>query len=77
MIFYYDRLEKATKNAPEIVATALVRVIVTGPLQNTQQTQNNNFVQHLHNVGPTLKTLGGRCTNVMHMYCVCWVVLPS
>ena len=27
--------------------------------------------KHLHN-GPTSKTLGRRCINVMRMFCVCW-----
>ena len=29
------------------------------------------FVYHLYNVGPALKTLGRRCTNVIQMFCVC------
>ena len=29
----------------------------------------------LYNVGPTSKTLGRRCTNVIQMFCVCWVVI--
>ena len=39
-----------------------------------QQTQNI-FISHLYNVGPTSKTLGQRCINVIQMFCVCWVVL--
>ena len=29
----------------------------------------------LYNVGPTSKTLGRRCINVIQMFCVCWVAL--
>ena len=38
--------------------------------QVTRQTQNIWIT--LYNVGPTSKTLGRRCTNVIQMFCVCW-----
>ena len=34
--------------------------------------KHKTFVLHLCNVGPTSKTLGRRCTNVIQMFCVCW-----
>ena len=36
--------------------------------------RSKTFVYHLYNVGPASKTLGRRCTNVMQMFCVCWVM---
>ena len=32
-----------------------------------------NMTIHLYNVGPKSKTLSRRCTNVIQMFCVCWV----
>ena len=32
------------------------------------------FEYDLYNVGPTSKTLGRRCINVIQMFCVCWDV---
>ena len=32
------------------------------------------FVWYLYNVGPTSQTLGRLCTNVIQMFCVCWVI---
>ena len=40
-----------------------------------QQTQT--ICIKFDNVGPTLKTLGRRCINVIQMFCVCWVVGDS
>ena len=37
-----------------------------------QPSMHKTFVWHLYNVGPTSKTLGRRCTNVIQMFCVCW-----
>ena len=34
----------------------------------TADFQVNTFVYHLYNVGPTSKTLGRRCTNVIEMF---------
>ena len=34
--------------------------------------KHKTFVWHLYNAGPTLKTWGRRCTNVIQMFCVCW-----
>ena len=31
------------------------------------------FCMTVYNVGPTAKTLGGRCRNVIQTFCVCWV----
>ena len=36
--------------------------------------KHETFLKHLYNVGPTSKTLGRRCANVIQMFCVCWVV---
>ena len=30
--------------------------------------------EHFYNFGPTSKTFGGRCTNFMQMFCVCWAL---
>ena len=35
--------------------------------------KHKTFVSHLYNVGPTSETLGRHCTNVIQMFCVCWV----
>ena len=35
--------------------------------------KHKTFVEHLYNVGPTSKTLGRRCTNVIQMFYVYWV----
>ena len=35
--------------------------------------KHKTFVWHLYNVGSTAKTLGRRFTNVIQMFCVCWV----
>ena len=35
--------------------------------------KSKTFVYHLYNVGPTSKTLGRRCINVIQMFCVYWV----
>ena len=37
--------------------------------------KHNIFIWHLYNVGPTSKTLGRRCTNVIQICCVCWVTV--
>ena len=37
-----------------------------------QPSKHKTFVLHLYNVGPTSKTLGRRCINVIQMFCVCW-----
>ena len=37
--------------------------------------KQKTFVEHLYNVGPTSKTLGRHCTNVIQMFCVCCVEL--
>ena len=34
---------------------------------------NTTFVYNLYNIGPTSKTLGRRCTNVIQMFSVYWV----
>ena len=34
--------------------------------------KHKTVVYHLNNVGPTSKTLGLRCTNVIQMFCVSW-----
>ena len=34
--------------------------------------KHKTFVWHLYNVGPTSKTLGRRCINVIQMFCVSW-----
>ena len=39
--------------------------------------KHKTFVYHLCNVGPTSKTLGRRCINVMQMFFACWVILFS
>ena len=31
----------------------------------------------LYNVGPTSKTLGRRCANVIQMFCVCWATISN
>ena len=31
---------------------------------------------HLYNAGPTSKTFGRCCTNLIQMFCVCWVLVP-
>ena len=41
-----------------------------------QPSKNKTSVWHLYNVGPTSKTLGQHCTNVIQMLCVCWVNTP-
>ena len=38
------------------------------------RSKHKTFVWHLYNAGPTSKTLGRRCTNVIQMFCVGWVV---
>ena len=35
--------------------------------------QRKTFIWHLYNVGPTSKTLGRCCINVMQIFCVSWV----
>ena len=35
---------------------------------------NTTHMYDLYNVGPTSKTLGRRCINVIQMFCVCWEV---
>ena len=30
------------------------------------------IILYLYNVGPTSKTLGRRCTNIIQLFCVCW-----
>ena len=35
--------------------------------------KRKTFVWHLYNVGPTSKTLGRCCINVMQIFCVSWV----
>ena len=35
--------------------------------------KHKTFLWYLYNVGITSKTLGRRCTNVIQMFCVCWV----
>ena len=35
--------------------------------------KHKTFVQHLRNVGPTSSTLARHCTNVIQIFCVCWV----
>ena len=35
--------------------------------------KHKTFVWYLYNVGPTSKTLGRRCSNVIQMFCICWV----
>ena len=37
-----------------------------------RDSKHKTFVKHLYNVGPTSKTLGRRCINVIQMFCVCW-----
>ena len=34
--------------------------------------KHKTFVWHLYNAGPTSKTLGRRCINVIQMFCVFW-----
>ena len=34
--------------------------------------EHKNICMTLYNVGPTSKTLGRRCINVIQMCCVCW-----
>ena len=34
--------------------------------------KHKTFLSHLCNVGPTSKTLGRRCTNVIQMFCLYW-----
>ena len=43
-----------------------------GQALNKHTYKHKTFVSHLYNVGPTFKTLGRRCTNVIQMFCVCW-----
>ena len=47
--------------------------VIMGPHPTTTRaSKHKTFVWHLYNVGPTSKTLGRRCINVIQMFCVCW-----
>ena len=37
-----------------------------------QLSKRKTFIWHLYNVGPTSKTSGRRCTNIIQMFCVYW-----
>ena len=37
-----------------------------------QPSDHKTFLLHLYNSGPTSKTLGRRCINVIEMFCVYW-----
>ena len=46
-------------------------------LSCSQPRKHKTFVKHLYNVGPTSKTLGLHCINVIQMFRVCWVAIPG
>ena len=63
---YWDlHASNTNNNADEVVATQ-VRIVSESIPANTKHSHN-----FLYNVGPTSKTLGRRCINVMKMLCVC------
>ena len=68
---YKQLLSFALRSSAGAVGPGLALLIMwfTCHVPATQQTQT--FVYHLHNVGPTSKTLGRRFTNVIQMFCVC------
>ena len=50
----------------------LAAILVWSYLLQPQSTKQKTFFELLYSVGPTSKTLGRRCTNVIQMFCVCW-----
>ena len=73
------RAQAMIKVTPEGHATFLlflwckVLYLVNNYISSKKQpSEQETFVWHLYKVGPTSKTLGRRCTNVIQMFCVCW-----
>ena len=51
-----------------------IKLEVLGKYVSNMQypSKHKTFVYHLYNVGPTSKTLGRRCTNVIQLFCAYW-----
>ena len=77
-----DQVRWPTQQPPSYVHK-FVRAVRKGYSHHTLDTgsgkdqflpgKHKTFLKHLYNAGPTSKTLGRRCTNVIKMFCVCWV----
>ena len=72
-------LKKLLVNPINILISILIVVkvasikIFTCKSKHCLTSKHRTFVWHLYNAGPTSSTLVQHCTNVIQMFCVCWV----
>ena len=69
IVFFEAIIMTRTANYRDAIC---VRWPVSTALQVAYPSKHKAFVWLLKNVGPTSKTLGRRCINVIQMFCVCW-----